>query len=81
MNEIGRKDLTSYIVGRISLLEKQYSADRNMVLNSVPEKIQKTFFINKKTMKLIELISVKKNMPVATLIDRLFIDPLMLPLD
>mgnify|MGYP001587165609 CR=1 FL=1 len=81
MQEIGRKDLTSYIVGRISLLEKQYAADRNMVLNSVPEKVQKTFFIKKDAMKLIELISIKKNIPVATLIDRLFIEPLMFPLD
>ncbi len=81
MSEIGRKDLSAYITGRISLLERQYADDKNGVINSIEKRIQKPFFIKENSLKVMEVISLKTGTPLATLIDRLIIDPLMLPLD
>lgn len=81
MAEIGRKDLASYIVGRISLLEKQYADDKNGVISSIEKRIQKPIFIKENYLKILGVISLKTGTPVATLIDRLILDPLMLPLD
>lgn len=81
MKDIGRKDLTAYIMGRISLLEKQYADDKNGLILSIEKRIAKPFFIKESSLKVVGVLSLKTGIPVATIIDRLILDPLILPLD
>lgn len=81
MKDIGRKDFTAYVMGRISLLEKQYADDKNGLITSIEKRVQKPLFIKEASLKVMEVISLKTGTPVATLIDRLIIDPLIMPLD
>jgi len=79
LNAIGKKNLPSYIMGRILLLEKQYAEDKSIC--NVERRKEKPIPITDKHFKIIDKISLRAGLPIATLIDRLIIDPLIMPLD
>lgn len=78
LQEMGRSDFTAYLVGRISLLERQYADNPNIVCTAVSRRIQKQPIIPEQYYKLLIKISVKTGFPISVVVDRLIIDPLLL---
>ena len=67
-------------MGRISLLERQYADNPAGIVSSMPKRVQKPLFIKESSLKIVGVINVKTGMPIATIIDRLILDPFILPL-
>lgn len=78
MEEINRKNLSAYVMGRISLIERQYADNKNSVITAIEYRIQKPLFLKESSLKIIGVLSLKTGIPVATIIDRLIIEPLLL---
>jgi hypothetical protein len=78
MEEINRKSLSSYVMGRISIIERQYADNQTAVITSIEHRIQKPIFLKENSLKVIGVLSLKTGIPVATIIDRLILDPLIL---
>lgn len=81
MKDIGKKNLSAYVMGRIRILEKQYKDNPSGMVTSIPTRIQRPLLLPESYLDVIGVMSLKTNIPVSTLIDRLIIDPFLMPLD
>jgi hypothetical protein len=78
LKEEGRKDFNAYLRGKIYLLQKQYEDCPSCVCTSVSKRIQKPYYLPESCIKVLMRISVKTNVPLSTIVDRLIVDPLIL---
>lgn len=79
LEELGRKDFSSYVRGSLLLLKKQYKDSPSSVCTAVEKRIQRPQRIPEEYFEMLDVISLRTGLPVSTIVDRLIIDPLLMP--